>query len=134
MTRAPSAAHTWPAVVPRDHLAGSLLLLIAENPAHGYDLPALLQSLGVLVADRGVVYRALRLLEADAVLSSTWDDSRDGPRRRTYRITPAGLERVATLAGGFREVDAHMAAFLSRYRRLVRQGDVPVVARVPAAG
>lgn len=124
----------WPAVLPRDHLTGSLLLLIAESPAHGYDLPGRLASLGLVVADRGMLYRALRILEAEGLLSSTWDDSPGGPRRRTYRVTAAGLERAGTVAAAFRDVDDQLAAFLSRYRRLVHRARWDAVPGIPAAG
>ena len=50
-----------------------LLLLLAENPAHGYEL---LERLKVLPeapnADRGHLYRTLRRLEEQGLVTSTW--------------------------------------------------------------
>ena len=36
------------------------------------------------------VYRALRAMEAEGIVSSTWDVSQRGPARRVYVPTPAG--------------------------------------------
>ena len=108
--------------VPRDHFRASLLLLLAEVPAHGYDLPALLGPLGLGRADRGFVYRTLRAMETDGLVSSAWDPSPAGPARRIYHVTPAGDAWAAAAAATLRAADRHMARWLARYRRLVHDG------------
>jgi PadR family transcriptional regulator PadR len=119
--------------VPRDHFRASLLLVLGQAPLHGYDLPALLAPLGLGGIDRGFLYRTLRLMEADDLLSSEWDASPAGPARRIYRVTPSGTEWMATAAETLREADRRMASWLARYRRLVRAGGPRSVAGVPAA-
>jgi DNA-binding PadR family transcriptional regulator len=122
------------AIVPRDHLAACLLLVLAEQPAHGYDLPALLAPLGVGVTDRGMLYRYLRSLEQGGLLASVWDPSPSGPARRTYRVTPQGRAWAEATADAFRQADRHMSAYLGRYRRLRRRGIDRRVGDIPAAG
>lgn len=119
--------------VPRDHFRASVLLVLDEAPAHGYDLPLLLAPLGLGASDRGFVYRTLRAMEADGLVVSAWDSSPTGPSRRTYTITPAGREwsRAATVV--LREADRHMATWLDRYRALRRQGGPQAYPGVSAA-
>ena len=121
------------AVVPRDHFRASLLLVLGELPAHGYDVPALLAPLGLGATDRGFVYRTLRAMEADGLVASAWDPSPSGPARRTYTVTPAGKEWAAAATASLRETDRHMARWLARYRLLVRRGGPQAVADVSAA-
>lgn len=72
-----------------------LAALTAAN-SHGYDLRAALEELtsGFLVADPGGLYRALRRMEDDGLMVSTWTEGEHGPQRRTYRITDDGREAL----------------------------------------
>lgn len=96
-------------------LTGWLIALLAEKPSYGYDLRVDLQHRGVRT-DGASVYRALRRLDADGLLRSQWGTSSNGPRRRVYGVTDAGLEHLATVT---REVEAQRAA-LSEFLRAVR--------------
>ena len=58
--------------MPRTYLHGCLLLLIAEAPAHGYELVDRLAELGLATVDSAAVYRALRALDAEGLLESWW--------------------------------------------------------------
>ena len=63
----------------------ALLLLLREHPAHGYDLLERLPSvLGDERIDVGNLYRVLRSLEEQGLVSSEWDESVPGPAKRTY--------------------------------------------------
>ncbi len=119
-------------VLPRDHLRASLLLVVAEAPAHGYDVAALLAPLGLAGADRATVYRTLRAMDAEGLVFSCWDTSPVGPSRRIYRPTPAGRRWAASASAGLRDVDGIMKIWLARYRHVARHG-VEAVADVPAA-
>ena len=120
-------------VVPRHHFRASILLVLGEAPAHGYDLPALLAPLGLGSHDRAFAYRTLRAMEAEGLVRSTWDPSPAGPARRTYTVTPEGEEWAVEVAASLREADRLMACWLARYRRLVRDGGPTAVPRVSAA-
>lgn len=119
--------------VPRDHFRASLLLVLGEESTHGYDLPALLRPLGLGDVDRGFVYRTLRSMEADGLVSSTWDSSPAGPARRRYTVTVAGKEWGSTASAALRDADRHMATWLARYRSLRRSGGPQPLRGVPAA-
>jgi len=119
--------------VPRDHFRAALLLLLRELPTHGYDLPSLLEPLGLGTTDRGFVYRTLRALEGDGLVSSAWDPGHAGPARRTYSVTRAGAEWAAAASDGMREVDRHLVSWEARYRALRRRGGPQALPGVPAA-
>ena len=121
------------AVTPRDHFRASLLLVLGDGPAHGYDLPGLLVPLGLRTIDRGFVYRTLRAMEAEGLVVSEWDRSPSGPARRVYSVTAAGRDWVARAATVLREADRRMACWLARYRRLVLDGGPDALPEVPAA-
>ncbi len=106
--------------LPKDFLRPCLLLLLREREAHGYELLELLDVFGFDHSDPGALYRALRRLESEGLVRSSWRSSEFGPPKRVYGLTDAGLEeldrRAADLAEGERRIDA----FLDRYLRARR--------------
>lgn len=100
---------------PRNYLRGCLLLLIGEAPAHGYDLLEQIGELGFAGVDPGGVYRALRAMEQEGLVASTWEPSTSGPARRTYALTAAGRRSLDGWARALRERVAYLTALLDRY-------------------
>jgi PadR family transcriptional regulator, regulatory protein PadR len=109
--------------LPRNYLRASLLLLIAETPAHGYDLLEQIAQLGLRNVDPGGLYRALRVMEQDGLVASWWEHSTAGPARRSYRLTEEGVEWLHAWAGALREGRRYLSAYLSRYDRIVDDSD-----------
>jgi PadR family transcriptional regulator, regulatory protein PadR len=112
-------------LVPKNFLRPCVLLLLREQPAHGYELLERLQPLGFERDDPGRLYRALRALEDEGLVHSVWEASQTGPARRTYEITRAGMEHLHeaahALLGGLELVDV----FLSRYGEFVALDHAP---------
>lgn len=73
-------------------LRPAILLLIRQDPAHGYTLIEDLRREGLIDADLdpAVVYRYMREMEEEGLLASEWDTTSGGVPRRVYRLTPAG--------------------------------------------
>ena len=123
--------------LPRNYLRASLLLLLAEAPAHGYDLLEQISRLGLRNVDPGGLYRALRVMEQDALVASRWETSPTGPARRSYELTSEGREWLHAWAGALREGRRLLSTYLDRYDRLMSSypaSGVPVepeVAEVP---
>ena len=69
-----------------------LLHLLADRPMYGFELAERLRAgtRGLLATKEGTLYPALHRLEADGLVASFWQASPAGPRRRYYRLTPAG--------------------------------------------
>lgn len=107
-----------PAGLPRNYLRPCLLLLLAERPAHGYDLLEQMPQLGVERSDPGGLYRALRAMEQDGLVRSWWGRSQVGPARRTYALTEEGLDWLHAWAGSLREVTRLLGRYLARYETL----------------
>ncbi|HVE45345.1 MAG TPA: helix-turn-helix transcriptional regulator [Acidimicrobiales bacterium] len=101
--------------LPRNYLRASLLLLIGEAPAHGYDLLDHIGQLGLRSVDPGGLYRTLRVMEDDGLVSSWWEHSVAGPARRTYALTHEGVEWLHAWAGALRESHRYLSAYLGRY-------------------
>ena len=67
-------------------LRDRLLVMVGEQPGHGYDLCDRLGCIGAAAADTVAVYRALRAMERDGLVASEWDEPRSGPARRVYSL------------------------------------------------
>ena len=73
-----------------------LLVLLHHGPAHGYTFLEQLGEFGLEGLNPSVVYRALRDMEAEGWVSSTWDEEQtQGPPRRVYRLTALGDDVLA---------------------------------------
>ena len=119
--------------VPRDHFRASLLLVLGEGPAHGYEIPARLAPVGLGSTDRGFLYRTLRAMEADGLVASWWAASPAGPARRTYRVTEAGRDWAIVATATLRGADRQMSRWLDRYGAVLRHGGPQSLPDVPAA-
>jgi|SRR4051794_32355251 PadR family transcriptional regulator PadR len=106
-------------VLPKNFLRPCLLLLLREQPAHGYDLLERLRPLGFSRDDPGRLYRALRQLETDGLVRSVWEKSTSGPDRRMYELTRAGMESLHGSAKDLMVTGGILSVFLSRYSEFV---------------
>ena len=108
--------------LPRNFLRPCVLLLLREQPAHGYDLLERLRPLGFGRDDPGRLYRALRALEAESLVHSVWEGSDSGPDRRIYALTREGMEALHESARGLAATRETLDVFLSRYAEFVALG------------
>ena len=96
-----------------------LLLLLAESPAHGYELLERLETLPEApTADRGHLYRTLRRLEAQGLVTAVWQMPQAGPARHTYTLTADGLQALDAWAGHIRAALTRLEGFLERREAL----------------
>ncbi len=86
-------------------LEPALLMLIKENPGHGYQMMAELGSLGFDTIHPSVIYRVLRDMEMLNWIQSDWEpDETQGPPRRVYRITDLGESVVMNWSEEFGKI------------------------------
>ena len=102
---------------PRNFLRPCLLLLLQEQPAHGYDLVERLHTTLIDDTDAGGVYRMLRAFEREGLVRSTWCTSTNGPARRTYALTAAGTEDLHRQVETLEATHQLLHSFLSRCGR-----------------
>jgi len=94
----------------------SLLLLLRERPLHGYELLERLSELGVEGrVDIGNLYRLLRSLEEEGLVSSEWSADLPGPAKRTYELTDEGRRLLDRWAEALRRAQETIEIFLERY-------------------
>ena len=106
-------------LLPKNFLRPCLLLLLREEPSHGYELLERLRAFGMSGDDPGGLYRALRALERDGLVHSAWEPSRAGPDRRIYEITRRGMEALHEHVKALAAAQGSIAVFLSRYSEFV---------------
>jgi poly-beta-hydroxybutyrate-responsive repressor len=96
----------------------AVLFLLRGRPAHGYELLEELPELTGERVDMGNLYRFLRVLEADGIVRSQWDDAQPGPTKRIYELTDEGralLDEWASALGDARErIDRFLTSYEER--------------------
>jgi poly-beta-hydroxybutyrate-responsive repressor len=97
----------------------SLLLLLRERPMHGYELIERLPEVAGAESrvDVGNLYRLLRGLEDEGVVTSEWRADLPGPAKRTYELTAEGRRLLDRWAESLRDAQGVLSKFLERYEQ-----------------
>ena len=103
---------------PKNFARPCLLLLLAEAPAHGYELMERLRPFGFEVNDPATVYKTLRQMAAEGLLTSDWELSDRGPARRVYTTTADGRDLLQAWAQTLEENRQILTDYLERFRAL----------------
>jgi DNA-binding PadR family transcriptional regulator len=107
----------------------AVLVLLKEQPCHGYELGDRLSSLGVDAHLGQSLYRVLRDMESRGLVTSVWDLSElGGPPRRVYTITEAGDEFLADATAVLVHQRFALGQMLARYRELSESDGAPQAA------
>lgn len=114
--------------LPKNFMRPCLLLLIREEPSHGYDLLLKLEELGFRRTDPGGLYRTLRAMEQERLVRSSWELSESGPSRRIYELTEDGQDWLHAWAASLRETGRLVQLFLGRYEAVAEASKAPSVA------
>jgi PadR family transcriptional regulator PadR len=93
----------------------AVLLLLREQPRHGYDLLEQVPELTGERVDMGNLYRYLRRLETEGIVHSKWDDELPGPSKRTYTLTDEGRALLNGWAGALGDARTRIDGFLTRH-------------------
>ena len=107
-----------------------LLTLARLGEAHGYQIVSEAEQLAVTHAgvDSGAVYRALRRLEANGYVTSSWDTTGSGPARRLCKLTPSGYEHLAEWVDVMGEVASSLGSLVKASRRVLSGSKTAAVA------
>ena len=102
-----------------------LLLLLHRSSSHGYSLQDELKEFGFAEApvDPSVVYRALREMEEQGLLTSAWDTEGSGPPRRVYQLTAQGNQYLAQWVADLQETDRVLHSFFDAYDEHMLEGE-----------
>jgi len=101
----------------------SLLMGLFRGPSYGYELIKSIQKFGFMKDQPppGMIYRHLRQLEEDGLVSSSWETEGVGPAKRVYRLTPEGEEVLAAWVDHMEKQIENLTSFIKHYRT-VRKG------------
>lgn len=92
------------------------LLLLMDKPSHGYDL---LNELAKLCPEEDLdpasLYKNLRRMEEDGLVTSDWDTGNPGPARRVYKVTELGQEVLQGWSFAIKRNKEILEWFLNKY-------------------
>jgi PadR family transcriptional regulator PadR len=105
------------------YLQPSLLMGLLVKPSYGYELIQTIQEFGFVEGEPppGMVYRHLRQLEGDGLVTSEWETEGSGPAKRTYRLTAEGVEVLALWVEHMERQAQKLDTFIERYRSLSKK-------------
>src|SRR5262249_40130671 len=86
-----SAMDSWLAQARRGVVELCVLQLIGQRPRYGYQLVTKLAAWEPLATTEGTLYPLLRRLQREGSISAFWEESQDGPPRKYYQLTDAGV-------------------------------------------
>ena len=93
----------------------ALLVSLAARPTHGYELIERLPELsGEERVDVGNLYRSLRSLEEEGLVTSEWQPDLPGPAKRTYTLTHEGHAVLASWLAAVEQLRDGLTMFLDR--------------------
>lgn len=103
---------------PQRYVQPSLLMALSDGKSYGYQLIQIIGDYGFLRGDAppGMIYRHLRQMDEEGLVTSSWDAEGDGPAKRIYAITAEGAEVLeAWILHMERQRDA-LDNFVRKYR------------------
>jgi PadR family transcriptional regulator, regulatory protein PadR len=86
---------------------------------HGYELIERLPEVAgdETRVDVGNLYRVLRALEEEGIVTSEWSGDLPGPAKRTYELTEAGSRLLDRWVESLRDAQGVIAGFVERYEQ-----------------
>jgi len=109
----------------RSVLEVAILSSLAASTTHGYNLVDQIETLtsDLVCIDPGSMYRLLRALEEDGLVTSSWQTPEAGPSRRVYEISERGVEALELMArslsqraASMQQLAEHAAQAVTRWR------------------
>ncbi len=103
-----------------------ILLLLSQNPSHGYSLMEDLEHKCGEKVDIGNLYRTLRRMEMNGWVISDWGKNESGPDRKTYTITKDGLDFLKSAVTSLTHTDKLIHRLMKGCEEAFRKEQVSV--------
>lgn len=99
-------------------LVPTLLFFLAKKQAHGYELAQKINEAHFceVKADRATIYRNLRYMEENGLITSKWKIGLTGPAKRCYELSPSGREALTHYVRLISNKVENMQIFLRKYQ------------------
>jgi poly-beta-hydroxybutyrate-responsive repressor len=103
------------------YMQPSILLALKSKSSYGYELIQEISKFGFIEgpAPPGMVYRHLRDLEENGLVSSEWKTEGAGPAKRVYQITEEGLEVLGFWIGYMQNQADKLLNFIEMFNNTV---------------
>jgi poly-beta-hydroxybutyrate-responsive repressor len=111
-------------LVPTDrYVQPSILMSLLGQGSYGYELSQKICSYGFLPEDAspGMIYRHLRQLEKEGLITSHWDSEGSGPARRMYTLTAEGHEVLDAWVRFIKRRAKNFARFVACYAKASKE-------------
>jgi PadR family transcriptional regulator, regulatory protein PadR len=101
------------------YIQPSILLALKDKPTYGYELISEISKFGFVEgpAPPGMIYRHLRELEENALVSSEWETGGTGAAKRVYQLTMEGNEVLEFWIEHMKEQANKLLAFIEIYQK-----------------
>jgi poly-beta-hydroxybutyrate-responsive repressor len=101
-------------------IQASILMGLRFKSSYGYEIIHTIQKFGFMEgqAPPGMIYRHLRQLEEDGLVSSEWKTQEAGPAKRMYFLTSEGQEVLGLWIEHMERQVKNFQNFIELYRRL----------------
>jgi poly-beta-hydroxybutyrate-responsive repressor len=102
------------------YIQPSILLGLRTRPSYGYELIQTIQRFGFIEgnAPPGMIYRHLRQLEEDGLVTSEWKTEGSGPAKRVYSLTEEGREMLAIWIDYLRRQAENLERLIRHYQQV----------------
>ena len=108
---------------PERYIQPSILLGLLLKASYGYELIQDIQRYGFIEgnAPPGMIYRHLRQLEEDGLVSSRWETEGTGPAKRMYDITDEGRQVLGIWIDYMKRQAKNLNDFIKTYSELIKE-------------
>jgi PadR family transcriptional regulator PadR len=106
------------------YIQPSILMGLYFTPSYGYELLRNIRGYGFIEgqAPPGMIYRHLRQLEEEGLVSSEWKTEGSGPAKRMYHITLEGKEVLAIWIEYMEGQAKKLERFIAQYHQMQQGG------------
>ena len=91
-----------------------VLALLRGRERYGYELVQALSLVDGMLVSEGTVYPILSRLKREGLVATEWRESREGPPRKYYRLTPEGEAALADFEAQWQVFATAVQTFLER--------------------
>ena len=99
----------WATQLRKGLLELSILNALRTRDLYGWDIVRLLRDVEGLVISEGTIYPLLSRLKQEGLVSTTLQESSEGPARKYYTLTARGVKQLAEMNEYWRKVQTGMA-------------------------
>ena len=102
------------------YIQPSILMALKFKPSYGYELIKDISQFGFVEghAPPGMIYRHLRHMEENGLVSSEWATEGTGPAKRVYQLTIEGSEVLDYWVGYMKEQAQRLQGFIEQYENI----------------